>query len=130
MKDETLRIVIDDYTEKIDELMKKNEDILRTKREYQKTVAELMNEKNVLEAKLVEGKNLWKKLILALFSYMTSELDDEELSLLWTLKAKVVQAEGDAYGVKSQLSKLRQKVDRELGEIRANVEVQLEEMRS
>ncbi|KAL2642965.1 hypothetical protein R1flu_010552 [Riccia fluitans] len=128
MKDETLRITTHDYTEKIQELSKKNEDILRKKMEYQKTIAELTNEKNTLEAKLVEGEDLRKKLIQVLSSYVTSELDVEELSLLWTLKAEVVQAEGNADGMKNQLSRLREKVDRELGEIRANVEVQLEEM--
>ncbi|KAL2633489.1 hypothetical protein R1flu_004968 [Riccia fluitans] len=129
-KDETLRITTEDYTGKINELTKKNGDVLRMKLEFEKTIAELKKEKNALEAKLVEGEDLWKKLIPILSSYVTSELDVEELSLLRAFQAEVDQAEGDADGVKSRLSRLRQKVDRELGEIRANVGVQLEEMGS
>ncbi|KAL2633880.1 hypothetical protein R1flu_005359 [Riccia fluitans] len=67
MKDDTLWIMTEDYTGKIKELTKKNEDILWTKMKFKKIVAELMNEKNALEAKLAKGKDLGKKLIPVLF---------------------------------------------------------------
>ncbi|KAL2613294.1 hypothetical protein R1flu_024986 [Riccia fluitans] len=130
-KDETLQVTTDEYMARIKELMKMNGDILRTKLEFEEAVAELTNEKNALGMKLAKGEDLWKKLIPALSSYLTTELDTEELSLLQALQAEVYRAEGDADRVKSRLSRLWQKVDRELGgEIRTNVEVQLEEMRS
>ncbi|KAL2653110.1 hypothetical protein R1flu_021238 [Riccia fluitans] len=58
MKDDTLRIATKDYTGKIKELTKKNEDILQMKMKFEKTVAKLTNEKNALEAKLAKGKDL------------------------------------------------------------------------
>ncbi|KAL2636310.1 hypothetical protein R1flu_007789 [Riccia fluitans] len=129
-KKETMRIAGKAFKKQIAEIMAKIDELTKQNEHLQQTCADLTREKNEVEDQLKVGEELCQRIVPALSSFVTVEIDQDELALLRSLCAEVEHVESDESEVRSRLVCLHQKVHRELRETRMNAELQISELRN
>lgn len=116
-KDEALKVATRDFAGRIKELSKQNANLLRTREDYQRTVAELTKEKNDFEREVLSAKELRGKIGLVLESYFEGVISLSEQELLQALHEKVEDLKKNPYAMKARIRQVGARVVSDLREL-------------